>query len=117
MRLVWLLAALVLASLLAGVHLYALLHYWYWYFPWLDVPVHFLGGAFMATAVVGVLKNFRPKTFLLIVVAGAVGWEFFELLINVEREKNFLFDTSLDLLMDVLGIVLAYVAARLTIWR
>ena len=117
MRLAWLLAALVFASLLAGVHLYALPHYWYWYFPWLDVPVHFLGGLFMATAVVGVLKDFKPRTFFLIVIAGAVGWELFELLINAERERNFIFDTSLDLLMDTLGIVLAYIVARLTIWR
>ena len=117
MRLAWLSIALVLAALLAGVHIYALLNYWYWYYPWLDVPVHFLGGAFMGSAVVGFLGKAKPRTFLLVVVAGAVGWELFELLINTEREANFALDTSLDLLMDTLGITLAYVAARKTIWR
>jgi len=117
MRLVWLFAALVLAALLAGVHLYALPNFWYWYFPWLDLPVHLLGGAFMATAVVGVLGRYRPKTFLLVVALGALGWEFFELLINAEREHNFVFDTALDLLMDTLGITLSYALARLSIWR
>lgn len=117
MRLAWLIAALVLACLLAGVHLYALPNFWYWYFPWLDVPVHLLGGAFMATAVIGVLGRYQPKTFFAIVVAGAVGWELFELAINFRREANFVLDTSIDLLMDALGITLSYAVARLTIWR
>lgn len=117
MRLAWLFVALVLAALLAAVHLYALPHFWYWYYPWLDVPVHFLGGAFMAAAVVGVLGSYKPKTFALVVLTGAIGWELFELAINVEREANFVLDTSLDLLMDALGAIFVYVLARLTIWR
>ena len=117
MRLAWLVAACVLAALLAGVHLYALPHYWYWYFPWLDVPVHLLGGLFMGTAVVGVLGRFRPRIFLIVVTVGAVGWELFELGINYTREINFVFDTALDLLMDAIGIILSYAVARLTIWR
>ncbi|HEY0011144.1 MAG TPA: hypothetical protein VGB97_04550 [Candidatus Paceibacterota bacterium] len=117
MRLAWLFLALVLAALLAGVHTYALTNFWYWYFPWLDVPVHFLGGAFMGAAVVGVLGTYRPKIFLLTVAAGAIGWELFELAINIGRESNFILDTSLDLLMDALGITATYLAARLTLWR
>lgn len=117
MRLPWLLAALFLAALLAWLHVTALGSYWYWYFPWLDAPVHFLAGVFMATAVIGVLGTYRPLVFVAAVVVGALGWEAFELAINAEREANFIFDTSLDLLMDTLGIVLGYVVARLTIWR
>lgn len=117
MRLYWLVAALVLAALLASIHLYALPHFWYWYYPWLDLPVHLLGGMFMATAVIGVLGKYRPGVFLAAVVAGSLGWEVFELLINVDREANFALDTSLDLLMDTFGIVLPYAMARLTIWR
>jgi hypothetical protein len=117
MRLPWLSAALVLAAALAWLHLTALGRYWYWYYPWLDVPVHFLAGAFMATAVIGVLGRFRPVIFLGAVVAGAIGWEAFEFVINAEREANFILDTSLDLLMDTLGIALAYGTARLTLWR
>ena len=117
MRLAWLSIALVLAALLASVHIYALINYWYWYFPWLDVPVHFLGGAFMGAAVVGFLGKAKPRTFFIVVAVGAVGWELFELFINTEREANFILDTSLDLLMDASGAILAYAAARLTIWR
>jgi len=117
MRLPWLIAALILVTALAVVHLYALPHYWYWYFPWLDVPVHFLGGAVMASAVIGVVGTFKPRTFLLLVVGGAIGWELFEYVIYVAREANFVFDTALDLLMDALGALAVYLVARITVWR
>jgi hypothetical protein len=117
MRLYWLLAALVFAALLATVHLYALFHFWYWYYPWLDNPVHFLGGLLMGTAVVGVLGECRPRTFFIAVLVGAIGWEVFEFFINVGREPNFALDTVADLSMDAFGSILAYGAARLTIWR
>lgn len=117
MRLTWLIAALVLVTVLAAVHLYALPNYWYWYFPWLDVPVHFLGGMVMATAVIGVLGRYKPRTFLILTVGGAIGWELFQYFIYVQREANFIFDTSLDLLMDALGITLVYLIARITLWR
>ena len=110
-------AALTLAAALAWLHVTALGSYWYWYYPWLDVPVHFLAGALIATAVIGVLGSFRPYVFAASVLLGAVGWEVFELVINTEREANFILDTSLDLLMDVLGISISYAAARTTIWR
>lgn len=117
MRLAWLLAACFLAAILALVHLTALERFWYWYFPWFDVPVHFLGGALMATAVIGVLHSYRPRVFLSVIFLGALGWEGFELLINAEREANFVLDTSIDLLMDALGAFVAYGIARLTLWR
>lgn len=117
MRLPWLIAALILALALAWLHVTALGSYWYWHFPWLDVPVHFLAGMLMATAVIGVFGSFRPYAFFVAVLAGAVGWEIFEFAINAERETNFIFDTSLDLLMDTLGIALVYGIARLTLWR
>jgi hypothetical protein len=117
-RLPWLLVALVLAAKLSWLHTTALGSYWYWYFPWLDVPVHFLAGAIMASAVIGVFGAvYRPYLFLLMMVVGAIGWEVFELFINYEREANFVLDTSLDLLMDTLGIIIIYALARLTIWR
>jgi hypothetical protein len=117
MRLAWLFAAFILAAALASIHLTALPNLWYWYYPWLDTPVHLLGGAFMGAAVVGVLNVRKPKIFLVAIAAGALGWEVFEFFINADREANFILDTSLDLLMDSLGAILVYLAARLTIWR
>lgn len=117
MRLSWLFLALTFATALAYAQHVALAEFLYWRFPWFDTFMHFLGGLTIGTLVIGVFRDLRPKLFLGALVAVAVGWELFELVINAEREANFAFDTSLDILMDALGALLAYVVARLTVWR
>lgn len=117
MRLIWLLAALVFALALAALHIYALQTYLYWHYVWLDVPVHYLGGLALAMLAIALLRNFRPRSFLLLMAGVVVGWELFELLIQTSREANFIFDTALDLLMGSLGALSAYVLARFTLWR
>lgn len=117
MRLAWLLGALVLAALLAYLQQEALQNLWYWRFPWFDTLMHFLGGTTVAAFAVAILDMRRAYVFLGGMFAIAVGWELFELAIHQEREANFVFDTSLDLLMDTIGMTVAYLVARLTIWR
>ncbi|MES2668776.1 MAG: hypothetical protein V4644_03765 [Patescibacteria group bacterium] len=117
MRLYWLLATLVFAALLAYLQYMALANLWYWYYPWFDTLMHFLGGITVASFGIALLAKKRALIFLAGMLAIAVGWELFELTINAQREMNFAFDTSLDLLMDALGMSLAYVTARFTLWR
>lgn len=117
MRLSWLFAALILASVLAVTQHLALENLWYWRYVWLDTFVHFLGGLTVGAFLVAILDRSRPLVFLAGMVAIAAGWELFELAINAQREANFAFDTALDLLMDALGMAAAYVLARFTIWR
>ncbi len=117
MRLIWLLAALVLAGALAYLQSEALANLWYWHYPWFDTLMHFLGGLAVATLGIALLRKKRALIFLGGMLAIAVGWELFELGINAEREANFAFDTSLDLLMDALGMTVAYITARFTIWH
>ena len=117
MRLYWLLASLILALVLAFLQHYALANLLYWYYPWFDTLMHFLGGATVASFGIALLEKHRAFLFLGGMLAIAVGWELFELAINAQREANFIFDTSLDLLMDACGMALVYIAARLTIWR
>lgn len=117
MRFAWLLSALILASTLALLQHYALANLLYWYYPWFDTMMHFLGGLALASFGVALLAKRRAFIFLGAMFGIAVGWEFFELVINAEREANFVFDTSLDLLMDALGMTVTYIAARLSIWR
>lgn len=117
MRLSWLFAALVLASALAYLQYEALANLWYWHYPWFDTAMHFLGGLALASFGIAVLDTRRALVFLAGMLTVAVGWEVFELGINAEREANFAFDTSLDLLMDALGMTLAYLIARISIWR
>lgn len=117
MRLYWLLAALVLAALLAFLQHYALANLLYWYYPWFDTLMHFLGGLTVASFGIALLEKHRALVFLGGMLLIAIGWELFELAINAQREANFAFDTSLDLLMDACGMSLAYIGARLTIWH
>lgn len=117
MRIVWLLIALLFAAVLAGLQHWALANYLYWYYPWFDTMMHFLGGVAVATFGIALLDSRRALVFLGAMFGIAVGWELFELAINAEREANFIFDTSLDLLMDAVGMTFAYLAARLTIWH
>lgn len=117
MRLIWLLAALVCASVLSYLQHEALANFWYWDYPWFDTLMHFIGGLALSTFIIALLDKHRAFLFLAGMLAVAIGWELFELLINTQREANFAFDTSLDLLMDALGMTLGYVVARFTIWR
>ena len=117
MRLVWLICALILSAGLAVLHYFALTEYLYWYYVWLDVPVHFLGGLTLAMLCIGLLRSFRPVSFVLFMSVVVVGWELFEFVIQTEREANFFFDTALDLLMGSLGALGAYLLARTTVWR
>ena len=118
MRLTWLLLALVLAALMLGVHLYALDNYLYWYYRWLDIPMHVLGGAVMAAAVIGVLRSFRPITFVLVIAAGAIGWEVFEYLFHISTgQPDYLWDTLHDIVNDAFGALVVYVVARYSVWR
>lgn len=117
MRLYWLFTALVLAALLALLQHMALEYLLYWRYLWFDTLMHFLGGATVASFGIALLEKHRAFVFLGGMLLIAVGWELFELAINAQREANFVFDTSLDLLMDACGMALAYIGARLTIWR
>lgn len=117
MRLAWLFVALVAASVLAYLQHWALAEYLYWYYPWFDTLMHFLGGFAVASFGIALLDTRRALVFIAGMFGIAVGWEVFELTINAEREINFVFDTSLDLLMDAIGMTLAYGFARLSIWR
>ncbi|MBU2104094.1 hypothetical protein KKD81_03525 [Patescibacteria group bacterium] len=117
MRLPWLISALILAALLATLQHVALTEYLYWRYHWFDTLMHFLGGLAVASFVVGVLHKHRAQLFLVGMVGIAVGWEVFEFAIGTQREANFVFDTSLDLLMDTLGMATVYLVARYTLWR
>lgn len=117
MRLAWFIAALILAGILAFLQHIALEQLLYWRYPWFDTLMHFVGGLTVAAFGIALLARRRAFVFLGAMLTVAVGWELFELAINAQREANFYFDTSLDLLMDACGMSLAYVAARLSIWR
>lgn len=117
MRLRWLVTALVLSTALSILQYLAVLNFLYWKFVWFDVPMHFLGGVTIAVFLVALLMHFRPRLFFVGVVGASISWEAFEYLAGFPRESNFVFDTSLDLLMDAFGALCVYVFVRNSVWR
>lgn len=117
MRTRWLLIALVLSAILALSHYVASEEYLYWRFVWLDVPVHFLGGLTLGVVVVALLNARKPVSYIALMAVVILGWEVFEYIFGLPRESNYMFDTALDVLMGTLGASVAYVLARLSLWR
>ena len=98
------------------VHVAALRWSLYWHFIWLDLPMHFLGGAWVALISVWFLglRHYRVRFFpiLFAVLLVGIGWEIFEHLAGVPVEDNFVLDTSLDLFMDLFGGICGFLLAR-----
>jgi len=101
----------------AVIHITALQFFLYWKYLWLDIPVHFLGGISVVLGV-SILPFFRIKVgpryrtllaTLCIVLCVGLMWEIFEVFAGVPIEREgFVFDTTIDLLMDMLGGVIGY---------
>lgn len=103
-------------------------YYWhlYFHFPWLDIPMHFLGGLWVALYALAwyygapLLKKERGTLFtwmFALSVSMLVGllWELFELSVDtiIAFSQHNLGDTLLDLVMDALGAcVSAYIFLR-----
>lgn len=110
--------------LLALVHFIAIEFYLYWTYLWLDMPVHLLGGFCVALGF-SILPLFRVRVparmrtvgwYTLVVLAVGVAWEIFEYLSGISLVDGdiFIIDTSIDLILDMLGGVLGYVTVTHT---
>lgn len=117
MRTAWFFVALISSAIVAGLQQWAIADFLYWRYVWFDLPMHFLGGFTIGALTIAFLMRYRPLIFLGVLFAIAIGWEIFEVVIGSPMEANYVFDTSLDLLMDALGATAAYIAARYTLWR
>lgn len=111
-------AQLVILAIIAVVHILAIQNDWYWYYVWLDVPVHFLAGIWVALSVLWLCFVFNKRTirslsiFLIVLLVG-VAWEIFEVLGGISTgQPNYMFDTSLDVLMDMTGGLCGLAIAR-----
>ncbi|KKW25050.1 MAG: hypothetical protein UY67_C0001G0052 [Candidatus Kaiserbacteria bacterium GW2011_GWA2_52_12] len=85
---------------------------------WFDIPMHLLGGVWAGYAVIWVLQRKGWGVSLVHAVVGAfaigVAWELFEYFWDMPRSPfmSYPLDTAKDLLMDILGGVVAYLSTR-----
>jgi len=120
---------LFFSALTAFLHLVALRLYLYWTVPWFDIPMHFLGGF-----VIGLLALYLfyvsdwaefPKDHLgsiFTMTLGSVllvglGWELWELFMGLTDALNDLVDTFVDLVMDILGGIAAFLYGKRFVWQ
>ena len=122
-----LLFLIIIFVVIAGVNSFALENFLYWELPWLDIPMHFLGGFWLGLGALwlyylsGSFKNIsddhRRKGYALFLsfasafVLGNV-WEIYEFgmdLIADRASQYDMLDTLSDLFLDVLGGTLAAV--------
>jgi len=103
---------------IATLHIFALKFSLYWVFWWFDIPVHFLGGVFVALFALwfffesGYVQLSRSIKHVALVAGGSIilvgiSWEIFELFAGVPIEENFVLDTAIDLTMDALGAIVS----------
>lgn len=115
----------LLVLFIAVANVFAQIYYWYWRMPWLDIPMHFLGGMWLAGAVLW-YRYFRHSDSplsLLSTLKSAVGaaivvglaWEIFEAYVSYMSgaAPNDMPDTIGDLFSDIAGGA----AMALLAWR
>lgn len=111
----------LLVVVVGTLNSFALVYDLYWHIYELDSLVHFLGGALVAIFFIWIYffsGFFNPSnrnfgTFLKIAFVGsifvAVSWEIYELLLGEAaiQKTEYAYDTTLDFIMDTLGILVA----------
>ncbi len=114
---------LLSAVLVGGLDLLGVFFDLYWKYWWFDIPLHMLGGFFVAFCAFA-FASYAKKSFtshelllflVLTVLVVGVLWEVFEFTTDLVLRENpyYLFDTVKDILDDSIGAVLAWLLLRL----
>lgn len=110
----------IVVSVVAVLHSVAIDKAYYWTLPWYDIMMHFLGGVWLAFFIFWIHAT-KPLPFklgvaqvLLFVIGVGLLWEAYELFFKMTfvGDPEYPFDTSLDLVMDTLGGVVAFVISK-----
>lgn len=86
----------------------------YYFYPNADIFMHFVGGLAITTLAISILKytkmNTKTNVFAVIFFI-SIFWEYVEFTFgkNVFINKSFWIDTGVDLLMNALGGIMAYI--------
>jgi hypothetical protein len=86
----------------------------YYFYPDADILMHFIGGLSITTLAISILRYMKMANKLnifLVIILMSFLWEYVEFRIgkNVFINKIFWVDTFVDLLMNALGGIIAYI--------
>jgi hypothetical protein len=99
-------------------------HYFYWMYWWYDIMMHFLGGFLVAGIALWVFVRFSKgdardarRAFYVAIATGIVVgilWEYFEFIFKLPQPgvTNIVADTTLDLVMDIIGASAVWIVLR-----
>ncbi|MEK7132700.1 MAG: hypothetical protein AAB830_01480 [Patescibacteria group bacterium] len=109
-------AQLGVVAILAGLHIYGIIHFYYWRFHWFDLVSHLLAGLWAGLFAywLALKLDKEPNILFCVGVAFSLGviWELFEFLTGVTNLPAEILDTLKDLLMDTLGGLAGVLLAR-----
>lgn len=120
---------LILAIIVAFLHYLALTFYLYWTIEWFDILMHFLGGMIVAFIAIFIYYTSGyidfPKSHLISIFAMTLGsvllvglvWELWELFAGFSDVLKDQTDTFLDLIMDIIGGIVAFFYSKRFIWQ
>lgn len=116
----------ILILIIGILHISAMEFYLYWTFPWFDIPMHFLGGLWVGVTSIWFFffsghagkftsqlttRNIFTVSIASVIVIGIL-WEIFEIYAGVPMlTADYPLDTSVDLLVDILGAIAASIYA------
>lgn len=86
----------------------------YYFYPNADILMHFIGGLSITGVSISILrylKMYNSINIFIIIFFLSILWEYIEFRIgrNVLINKSFLIDTTVDLLMNCIGGIIAYI--------
>lgn len=110
----------LLSITVAVLHYFATIFSLYWSVDWFDIMMHFLGGLLIGLISLWVfftsekIKYPRTKFAIFSVTIGLVlivglGWELWEIFVGFTDVFSDKSDTMMDLVMDTIGAVAAYI--------
>lgn len=92
--------------------------YLYYELPWLDIPMHILGGFGVAVLVESILEKNNKKVsytkLFVVYMVVAASWELYEYINNLTNflPQNGWFDTVKDIIDGFIGMNVAYLFTR-----
>ena len=110
-----------LIATIALLHILAIEFSLYWLLWWFDLPVHFFSGLWVSLLSLwiyfrsGYIKKpvqSRRRAFIVAatsIFVISVSWEFYEVIIGIPIEKDYVQDTVVDLIMDTLGALTGFI--------
>jgi hypothetical protein len=102
----------------ATIHIIAEWLRLYWQYPWLDIPMHILGGIVIVLILASVRKmwplfaRLSTGAMCMILMGAIFVWELFGVFRYGGLKPGFAVDTTFDIICGVLGIILGYYLVR-----